>query len=216
MRHCQPAGCAVDRVSGCSIAAALAGDGHRAVARQPSRPVLEARLHACSISRPRKPEQSMKRSPSTRAPSLERQALQQSRFRAFWRTSTMRPSVRTTPRLSAQTAQVARIERRHRTGMRSRCAKAANWAGPSAGARTGPASRRRRRANKRRAASESPERPALQPVMVEFDPQHVDSVEAKRMDVTMAQPRPVTNSMPSLYVALVARTKSRSSIPSIR
>ena len=35
------------------------------------------------------------------------------------------------------------------------------------------------------------ERLALQPVVVELDPLHVEAVEAERMDVVVARPRPV-------------------------
>ena len=68
MRHCQPALRAIDRVSGTSGSARAHGT---AIARshgsqwvQSSKPASSS----CSISRPRKPEQSMNRSPATRVP----------------------------------------------------------------------------------------------------------------------------------------------------
>ena len=49
----------------------------------------------CSISRPRKPEQSMNRSPSIRAPLSQDRPLRRTRSRRSATTSTIRPSVRT-------------------------------------------------------------------------------------------------------------------------
>ena len=79
----------------------LARHGDRAVARQPVRPVLVAgSSSACSISRARMPEQSMKKSPSTVSP-LSRTTARMKPSGSRCSVSTILPSVRTTPRFSA-------------------------------------------------------------------------------------------------------------------
>jgi hypothetical protein len=55
----------------------------------------------------------------------------------------------------------------------------------------------------------------LAPDLVELDGLDIQAEGPERVDVAVAQARPVANSMPSLKVARVARMNSRSSIPSM-
>ena len=143
-----------------------------------------------SISRPRKPEQSMNRSPATRAPDCRTTA-------ATWpvspsrSTSTIRPSVPLHAPAFGEAAQVARVQPgielegvadlgQRRVGqVGARVREAPALAGDDAQRIIA------------RAAWRSPSVRALEPVMVELDPLHVDAVEAERVDVALADARPV-------------------------
>ena len=108
----------------------------------------------------------------------------------------MRPSVRTTPLASARSGDISH-RAPHRIGKRRRCGTAASPAAAAADARSGPAGPQRSPRNRRRAAS-SRRGSALEPMMVELDPEHVEPIESERMDVAVTDACPIAKFDPEL------------------
>ena len=111
-------------------AGVLAGHGHGAVAGQPVGPFVVAGLEGCSISRPRKPEQSMNRSPLDHLAAVEFHRLDPAVLAAQFDVDDLAVGALHAALLPRSRAGSGRTARR-RTGRRSR-----RWTSPTSDPRT--------------------------------------------------------------------------------